>query len=183
MAAKGVCECLSVMEQNIDAYTRMFIDESNDVDNGFVFQCSTPSTTSGESQIYTIADPATGDGLTNLWMACSPIDTVVEDAQGEQYKLGLSDPRNFTNIAGVPFDGFRIQVGDRIALTDACLAGTKSTNTYVVATNGTRKLTWGAAAVSGVSLLLRDTSYISVPDGSIGSQRVTAYLFECTAIA
>ena len=56
MAAKGVCQCLSVVAQNIDAYNRMFIDESNDVDNGTVFQCSTPSTTAGEDQVYTIAD-------------------------------------------------------------------------------------------------------------------------------
>jgi hypothetical protein len=183
MAAKGVCQCLSVAAQNIDAYNRMFIDETYDVDNGYVFECSIPSTTAGEDQVYTIATPTTGTGLTNLWMACSPIDTIVTDAQGNQYKLGLTDPRNFTNVAGVPFDGFRIQVGDRIALTAACLGGSISTNTYVVATNATRQLTWGAAAVSGVSLLLRDTTYISIPDGSIGSQRVTAYLFECVAIA
>ena len=116
-------------------------------------------------------------------MACSPIDTIVTDAQGNQYKLGLTDPRNFTNVSGIPFDGYKPQVGDRIALTAACLGGSIGSNTYVVATNATRKLTWAAAAVSGLSYILRDTSYISIPDGSIGSQRVTAYLFECVAIA
>jgi hypothetical protein len=183
MAAHGVVQCLSVVAQNIDAYNRMFIDESNDVDNGTVFQCSTPSTTAGEDQVYTIATPASSAGLQNLWMACSPIDTIVTDAQGNQYKLGLTDPRNFTNVAGIPFDGYKPQIGDRIALTDACLGGTKSTGDYVVATASTRQLTWAAAAASGLSYLLRDTTYISIPDGSIGSQRVTAYLFECVAIA
>ena len=183
MAAKGVVQLLSVAAQNIDAYNRMFIDESNDVDNGTVFRCSTPSTTAGEDQVYTIDTLASSAGLTNLWMACSPIDTIVTDAQGNQYKLGLTDPRNFTNVAGVPFDGYKIQVGDRIALTAACLTGSSSTGNYVVATNADRKLNWASAAVSGVSYLLRDTTYISIPDGSIGSQRVTAYLFECVAIA
>lgn len=182
MSAHGVVQCLSVVAQNIDAYNRMFIDESNDVDNGTIFQCSTPSTTSGEDQVYAIATPATG-ALSNLWMAGSPVDTIVTDALGNQYKLGLTDPRNFTNVAGIPFDGYKPQVGDRIALTAEALAGTKGSNTYVVAADGAVKLTWASAAVSGLSYILRDTTYISIPDGSIGSQRVTAYLFECVAIA
>ena len=63
------------------------------------------------------------------------------------------------------------------------VAGTKSTNGFVVATNAAQKLTWAAAAVSGVSLKLIATEYISIGLGAIGTQRVTAYLFEVVALA
>ena len=65
------------------------------------------------------------------------------------------------------------------------IGGTISTNTFVVATDGTAELTWASAAVSGVSLKLLATEYLSIPVlGSIGdSQRQTAYRFECVALA
>jgi hypothetical protein len=180
MAAHGVVQLLSVAAQNVDSYNKMFVDTSNDVDNGTVFIKSTLSTTAGESQVYTISTPATGS-LTGLYMACSPIDIVVEDASGNQYKLGLTDPRNFTNLDDIPFDGFLAQPGDKIALTAAALGGSKTgSTTHVIAVDSSRKLTWNVGVGSStMSWVYSGDSYISIPDGSIGSQRVTAYLFEC----
>jgi hypothetical protein len=182
MAAKGIVQLLSVAAQNIDSYNKMFVDTSADVDNGTVFTKSALSTTAGEGQVYTIATPATGS-LVNLWMACSPIDTITTLEDGNQVKLGLTDPRNFTNVQDIPFDGFIPQVGDKILLTAACLTGSKTgSTTHVIAADGSRKLTWNAGvAASAAAFEYLGDSYISIPDGSIGSQRVTAYVFECVA--
>ena len=77
------------------------------------------------------------------------------------------------------------EVGDLITLDDNALAGTKSTNGFVVATNTAQALTWAAAAVSGLTLkLVRDPDPISFASGTIGSQRLnTAYMFEVVAVA
>jgi hypothetical protein len=78
---------------------------------------------------------------------------------------------------------FKLCIGDIVTISADGLAGTKSSNTYVVATAGAQKLTWGASAVSGVSLKLLETTYFSIADGSIGTQRVTAYRFVVEAVA
>jgi len=63
------------------------------------------------------------------------------------------------------------------------LGGSKASNEYVVAVDGSFKLTWGASAISGLSLKLIETTYISIADGTIGTQRTAAYKFEVVAVA
>ena len=41
MAVHAVLERYSVASQNVDSYNKMFVDASNDVDNGTVFTKST----------------------------------------------------------------------------------------------------------------------------------------------
>ena len=75
---------------------------------------------------------------------------------------------------------FKPQLGDIVTMTADGLAGTKSTNTFVNATDSTGGLkpVWGASQTSSVfSMELIETTYIPLADGSIGNQRVTAYKF------
>jgi len=160
-----------------------FINAGADIDNGTVFVKSTLSTATDESEVYTLTLPATGAGLTNLYMAYTSELNMIVGSDGNEYRVGDLNPKNFTNYAGYAFNGFKLTVGDRIKITGDGLGGTKSTNTFVVATNGTGKLTWAAAAVSGVSLKLVKESYFSIPEGGIGSQRTVAYVFEVVAVA
>ena len=88
------------------------------------------------------------DNSTGMWMAGTPEVPVVVSASGNKYKGLSNDPREFYNIAGEIIDAFQPQKGDLITLTDDALGGSKLTNTYVVATNGTYELTWAAAANS-----------------------------------
>ena len=166
------------MAKNVDIYNASFKYTTADLDNGNVFQRGILSTVAGESQVYIPVAPATGS-LTGLWMAFSPEDTIITDANGNQYKIGINNPGAFTNVAGTIFSGFKPQVGDIVTMTAAGISGTA--NDYAVAANGAVKLAFAAAAISGLSFKVIETTYLSVPAGTVGTQRVTAYKLECVA--
>ncbi len=95
------------------------------------------------------------------------------------------DIRNFYNPALSVFTAVQCKIGDIITLNAEALGGTKSTNTFVVATNATYQLTWAASAISGLTLSYVGDTYVSLPSsGAIGdTQRVTLYQFEVVAVA
>lgn len=166
--------------KNIDALNASFKYEQ-DLPNGSVFQLGALSTDDGESQVYEPVAPATGS-LSGLWMAANPIDVIITDALGNQYKPGINNPGAYTNVANVVFSGFKPQVGDIIILSADGISGSISTNQYVVAANGATKLAFAAAAIEGLSFHIEETTYISVAGiNGIGSERVTAYKLRCVA--
>lgn len=176
--AKSILIPSLIAAKNIDALNRSFVSET-DLDNGNVFGKGELSTNVSESQVYQTVEPTTGS-LTGLWMAYSPEDVVLTDGLGNQFKVGTLDPRAFTNTAGVVFSGFKPQVGDLVLVSADGISG--EANSYAVAANGTNKLAFAAAAISGLSFKVVETTYISVASANnIGSQRVTAYLLECVA--
>ena len=179
MASHGIILQNQVAAMNVDSYNRSVVSAIN-VDNGNVFTISALSTTAGETEVWTASTPATGS-LTDLWMACEP-EVVVTVSGTKEYKGINPDIRDFYNVATNVFSAFKPVVGDIITLTADALGGTISTNTYVVATDATSELTWAAAAVTGLSLQLIKTTYISIATGAIGSQRTTAYKFAVVAI-
>ena len=176
--AYGVVVLDKVQAMNVDALNRS-AKSSALIENGMVFALLAKESGEGETELWTAVQPATGANLTHLWMAYSPelVDT------NAQYRGLDPDPRNFAHAIGDPISCFKPQIGDIITLTDDALTGTKGGNTYVVATNADYQLNWGASAVSGLSLKLLGTTYISIGLGSIGTQRVTAYHFAVEAIA
>jgi len=175
--ANGVIKKVAVVAQNIDAYNRS-AKINAEVQNGSCLSLSGLVTTAGETEVWTGVTPATAT-LGELWMVATP-EVVVTDGK---YKGLDPDPRNFVNSANDILDVFKPQVGDIIILTADAVGGTKSTNTFVVATDGELKLQWGASAVSGLSLKLREETSISIGTGAIGSHKVTAYKFEVVAVA
>jgi hypothetical protein len=180
MADRGIMIPSKVAAHNIDSLVRS-AKSSADLDNGNVVSLTALTGTSGEGEVWTAATPATGATLTNLWMVGEP-EVVLTDSK---YKGIDPNIKAFYNVAGKVFTAFKLQLGDIVMLSADALGGTKSTNTFVVATNGTVELTWASAAVSGVSLKLLATEYVSAPStGAIGeSQRVDMYKFEVVAIA
>lgn len=164
-----------VAAKDVDALNRVG-QHSATLENGCVGQLLTQ--TAG-TEVWVYSAPATGAGLTNLYMLATPEIVAING----QYRVGANDPRDFINAANTPFSAFKPQVGDIIMATADAFGGTKGANTYVVATNAQTKLQWASAAVTGLSLkLLSDTEYVSVGVGAIGSQRVTAYKFVVEAI-
>lgn len=164
--------------KNIDALNRSFKSDS-DLDNGSVFQMGDLSTLSDESQVYTVEAPEDG-ALSGLWMAASPVDVIVTDALGNEYKPGINNPGAFTNVAGKVFSGFKPEVGDLITLSGDGIDGTAAD--YVIAVDGETKLAFAAAAGDGLSFKVEETTYISVAGiNGIGSQRVVAYKLRCLA--
>ena len=93
------------------------------------------------------------------------------------------DVRNFINAIGDVFSVYKPELGDIITLTDDGITGTKGANTFITATDGDPFLNWNTAVVSGLSYKLIGTTYLSLATGSIDTQRVTAYQFECVALA
>lgn len=164
------------------ALNRRGVYTSANLDNGSVMNLLTYSSETDESNVWVATAPATG-ALSDLWMAAT--DGVVSITSGTKTYRGLSNDfvNDFTNVAGEVIDFFRLQVGDIIELTADAIGGTKSTNTFIVATDGEVKLQWGAAAVAGLSLELKGESYVSYGSGAIASQRKTTYRFEVVAVA
>lgn len=180
MANKTVLVQTQVQAMNIDALNRSAVAEV-EVENGMVFQLATQETDENYEEVWNVTAPATGS-LLNLWMAYDP-EVAIVTVNGKEYKGLTPDPRDFSIPAGKVFSAFKPVVGDIIVMTvggafDAPSAG----NAYLEATDGAMKLTWSnTQTASTFSLKLLGTTYISIADGSIGTQRATAYKFECVA--
>lgn len=171
-----------VAAKNIDTLNRSFQYSTADLENGSVFQAGTAT-----KEVYSVVKPVTGK-LNNLWMACSPEDTIITDAAGNQYKPGINNPTTFTNVAGMVFSAFKLQAGDLITITDAGIDDTYATgDTYLIAKNDSFKFafaddTAAATAITAGTTALKivdASAYISIAGlNAIGSQRAHAYLVE-----
>lgn len=169
----------AVAAQNVDSYNRS-ASIASAVDNGNLVALGGYSVVAGEGEVFAATVPASGT-LTNLWMVYEP-EVVVTNAQ---YKGLDPDPRNFFIPSGKVFSVFKPQIGDIVTMTADGLAGTKSTNTFVNATDttGGLKPVWGASQTASVfSMKLLETTYISLATGAMDSQRVTAYKFEVVGL-
>ncbi len=172
----------AVAAANVDSYNRS-AKGSADLDNGWLVSLTALTGTSGEGEVWTAAQPASGATLTNLYMVGDP-EIVLTDSK---YKNIDPNPLNFYTPSGKVFSAFKLQIGDIVKLSaDALGTGTGAASAFAVATNGSYKAVWAAAAVSGVSLRYLATDYVSLPlTGAIGeTQRsVAMYKFEVAAIA
>lgn len=176
--AYGIVELLSVAAHNTDSYNVTFVSSDN-IENGSIFSMGTQVT--GNQDQFNAVKPATANLAKQFYMAASPIRVITTLGDSSQFVDLTPNPKAFINVAGQPIDGVALKIGDRVRLSADALAGAKGSYTNVVATDGAYKLTWGAA-ISGLTLELLGTTYISVADG-FGSQRTTAYDFVVKAIA
>lgn len=176
MDKRTVVVPVSVMAKNVDSLNASFIDEEKDLNNGAIIAAGDYS----KEQVYKTAEVS---DLHNLWMVFSPEDTIITDANGNEYKFGINDPRNFTNVKGKVFSAFRPQVGDKILMTAEGF-DSEVNQDYAIAEAGKNTLKVAEAAAEGLSFKVIDKeAYISIGGATnIGSQRVAAYLLECVAI-
>jgi len=179
--AYGILVQSKVAAKDTDSKNRAAVSAAA-YENGSVGNLLTKSATSGEAEVWVMTAPVTG-ALSNLWMVYEPeVNTLVSGSL--KFKGITVDPRLFRNEIGEVFTAFQLSLGDLVTLSADGVAGTKSTNGFVVATNAAQKLTWAAAAVSGVSLKLIATNYLSIGTADLGATgRVDAYLFEVVALA
>jgi hypothetical protein len=177
--AYGIVELLSVQAHNNDAMNYTFVS-SDAIENGSVFTMGT-RVTSNDDQ-FNAVKPATAALADQFYMAASTIRVVTTLGDNSQFVDLTMNPKAFRNEAGEPIDGVALKIHDRVRLSEDAIGGSKSSNTYIVATNADYQLNWAAAAISGLSLKLLGTSYFTIADG-FGSQRVTAYDFIVEAVA
>lgn len=171
--ANGVIVLESVMAKEIDSLNINAVSRDN-INNGYLFSATALSGTAGQGNVFTAVKPATAT-LGNLYMAYSP-ENVVTTSGSNQF-LGLDqDPRNFTNVAGKVFNGFKLQLGDIILASADVFSNAISTNTFAIATDNAYTLTFAASlTASTLNFKVLGTTYISIGTGNISTQRVTAY--------
>jgi hypothetical protein len=173
-------EKVATLSQNVDSENLDFKCAA-DLDHGNVIGLLAKTGTTGEKEVWTATKPATG-ALNDLYMVAEFGTVTVYGEDGNEY-VGLTDDPRYAYVkAGKIWTAFKLHVGDRVRLTAEALAGTKSTNTFVNASDGVATLTWGASATSSaLSLKLIDTDYITVGGAGVGSiggtGRVTSYVF------
>lgn len=171
-----------VAAKNVDALNRSAV-AAVDVDNGNLVKLTTRSTDADKAEVFTAIVPVTGS-LTGLWMVFQ--SEVILTPFGSGYLSGFNnDLTAFYIPAGRVFSVFKPQLGDIIEMTADGLAGTKSTNTFVNATDttGGLKPVWGATQTANVfSMKLLETSYFPYATGAIDSQRLVSYVFEVVGL-
>ncbi len=129
------------LSSNADSLMRSAV-AAVDLDNGNVVRLNSQKPDSGDSnEIWEATAPIEGE-LGYVWIVCSPW----AKPKGEFVE---GDPRNLYHVAGTVFDAFLPHAGDLFVVTADALGGTQSTNKYVVAADGSYKLTWAAAPVAG----------------------------------
>jgi hypothetical protein len=165
----------SVAAADNRVYNRSVVTGSDPVDNGNVFYLTAQGTAGSALEVWTVSVPVTGS-LGSLWMAASPEVPITVD--GTLVYKGLnSDPRNFYNVGGTPFDAIKLVPGDIITLTVDAF----DTAPTAFAVAATTSMKWVAASghVAGVACLrFLANTYISIGSGGIDNQRVTAYKME-----
>lgn len=182
--AHGLLNKNMVQALNIDALNRSAVGAA-DLDNGNLVVLATLSATAGEGEVWTATRPESGT-LVGTWMVDEPevVVTYGGVAGTSAYKGIDPDPRSFYVKTGQIFRAFKPMIGDIIELSaDAIATGTGAGSAYAVVTAATYKATWAAGAVTGLSLRLIGTTYVSLATGAIGDQqRVTMYKFVVEAI-
>lgn len=172
MAYHGLLNMDAMQAMNVDALNRSAIG-SADLDNGNAVVLATVSSTAGEGEVWTATQPATAT-LAGCWIVADP-EVVVT---GAKYKGLDPDPRNFFVPSGQVFRAVKPQLGDIVELNaEAFTAGAGAGSAYANLEDGSYKFIWAAGVGGGLSLKLIGTTYISLADGSIGTQRVTMYKF------
>lgn len=181
--AHNILNARLVAAKSVDALNRSAV-AAFDVDNGNLVKLTTRSADADKTEVFTAVTPSTGNGLTGLWMVFQ--SEVVLTPFGSGYLSGFNnDITAFYIPTGKVFSVFKPQLGDIVEMTADGLAGTKSTNTFVNATDTTGgvKPVWGATQTASVfSMKLLETSYFPYTTGAIGDQRLTSYVFEVVGL-
>jgi hypothetical protein len=176
MGTKSVLIAGAIQATNVDSLVKN-ARLGSDIENGNVISLSALSDVSGENEVYVGATPATASLATAIYyMVNEPINVITDD----KYAGLNDDPTNFDIKAGKVFNCYKPKVGDEIILSVDGIAGSKSSNTFVVPANNTGKLTWAAdATATSLGYELLETTHIEIPAATFYDRRKTAYKFRC----
>lgn len=174
MTYHTVTDLAAIAAQNVIAYNSDFVSASS-LDNGNICVLLTKSATAGQGEVWTATAPSSASS-TGVHMVDSPVLPFVVTAGGDKIN-GLGTARDFYTIAGEIGAARRLQLGDIVTVSAETLDSSTVAAYAIPDDSGNFKLKWSAVTVSGFYLTYLKTTYISVPDGTIGSGRVTAYEF------
>ena len=169
-----------VSAKDIDAYNRPAVNSADALDNGNVIILATEDTsaTYGQTEVWDATKPATAT-LSGAWMVYEP-EVVLTVSGTKTYKGIDPDPLDFYIPATTVFSAFKPKVGDIILMTgDGFTAGSGAASAFANAADADYHLIWAAAKGAGLDFAYISTSYVSIGDGSIGTQRTVAYKLQC----
>jgi hypothetical protein len=173
----GIMEVRVMNEQNKNIVRSA--KGADDVDNGNIIVIANGAEV---AEVWTATKPATATLAGNLYLVYT--DDVSTTVDGTLVFKGLSaGPGSIYAPAGSTYRVIRPEKGNVIVLTADDITGTKGSNTFIVAQDASYKWAWAASAISGLSAQLIETTYLSIPDGTMGLGRTTAYKFEIVALA
>jgi hypothetical protein len=153
------------------------------VDNGNIVILTAGGST---DEVWAATKPASGtldeDGVTSLWLVdTDEVSTLVD---GTLVFRGLTNrPGDIYAPALSTFRVIKPEKGNVFVLTADCISNSRTAETFIVVQNGSYKWAWNSTAVAGLSAKYIETTYLPIPDGSMGLGRVTAYKFEIVALA
>lgn len=179
MTYHTVTDLASVAAQNVIAYSSDFVSASS-LDNGNICNLLTKSATAGQGEVWT-ATSVSSASPTGVYMIDTPVLPFVVTAAGDKIN-GLGTARDFYTIAGEIGVARRLQLGDIVTVSAEALDSSTAAAYAIADDSGNFKLKWSAVTVSGFYLTYLKTTYISVPDGTIGTGRVAAYEFRVSRI-
>jgi len=178
--AYAVLETNLVDSTNRSILKRTVVSGSN-IENAMIFRADSLSSGSGQGEVFDATQVATGS-LVNVWMANNPVIPQLTSADGEVFRMGSEDPRNYLITAGQLIDAFKPQPGDIVTFSEDCFSGARGSNTYANATTGAWQMVWGTSqGASAMCFKYLATTYISIGNPAVASGRVTAYKMECLA--
>lgn len=185
MANHGIFVPRQIGAMNVDIWNRHAIASGSsvgDIDNGSVFTLSEKSDESDEFEVWVaeVSGSPTGDVL---WMAYSG----EEFMPSLQPSLSADDIHEFTNENGSVFPAYKPQLFDLITMNaDALYDAFAEGDEYIIPVEDELKLGWtDTLPASGLAYKLIQTTYFSFGSTSLngfGTDRETAYIFECVQV-
>jgi hypothetical protein len=180
MAYHTVTNLSAIAAQDVIAYNCDFVSASS-LDNGNICQLLTSaSSTAGLVEVFTATAPSSASP-TGIYIIDTPVLPFVVTGGGDKIN-GIGTARDFYTIAGEVGAARRLQLGDIVVFSAENLDSSTVAAYAIADDSGNFKLKWSAVTVSGFYLQYIATTYISVPDGTIGTGRVTAYKFKVAHI-
>lgn len=161
-----------VAADRLDSFIVSVLNGTDNMDNGSQVVLGTPVANSfGE---YNCAKPVdvTKD---NVYMVLSPVIPKLV-VGGVQYKIDITDPTLFTNVAGEPSRAIQVAVGDEFTITAPGFSGTPTVGQYVVPANASYLLAPAADLTGNTTIAYSVTATESI---SLGMTYVTAYRIKC----
>lgn len=170
-----------LFERNLDKRATMVKSAKSatvDFDGGNILQL-----TRGTDDVYVGAVPT---AVTGLFMAYNPSVRYIKI--GNKIIAGQSiteDPRDYTNLATIPFDVFKPEIEDEIGLLQASIEGVTAPTVgeFLIAVTGKKNLTISATAPA--STLAWEVVAIGVqpyPNAVvIGNGNLPLYILKCVA--
>jgi hypothetical protein len=177
----GILEMRVMNEQNKNIVRTATCADA--VDNGNVVTIAAGAST---SEVWTAGKPATGTlpsgAASNTYLVYT--DEVSTLIDGTLVYRGLSPrPGDIYAPAGSTFRVVKPEIGNVFVLTADCISNSRTAETFIVAQDSSYKWLWNGSAISGLTAKYIETTYLPIPDGSMGLGRVTAYKFEIVALA